>query len=216
VTCEEASLQFHTTCSKCFETYGVAFKDPDAFHDHNGGLKPRAKEDSGVPQQDEATTAYQHADESMHDAAAGAEASGVGGADAATQFFDIDIYKVGVKDAADVKVDKKQKRKEFIKTLNIEHCAILESNNADGHEEKCRLVSIGGVPLSKLLLSDLFLFCSTNSINGYRQMKKEEVAHLIAAKVLSKKIYASIGRLGMTMDRDGSVLAPAAETGVSE
>jgi hypothetical protein len=37
--CEEASIQFHTTCFKCFAKYGVAFKDPDAFHD--AGLQPK-------------------------------------------------------------------------------------------------------------------------------------------------------------------------------
>jgi hypothetical protein len=41
--------------------------------------------------------------------------------------------------------------------------------------------------------------------------KKEEVALLIAASVASDNIYASIGRLGMTMERDGPVAAGGAE-----
>jgi hypothetical protein len=65
------------------------------------------------------------------------------------------------------------------------------------------LVSIAGIPHSKLLLNDLMLFCATHKISGYRQKKKDEVALLIAARVNSDYIYASIGRLGMTQS-DGS------------
>jgi hypothetical protein len=64
---------------------------------------------------------------------------------------------------------------------------------------------IGAVPISKLLLNDVVFFWATNKISGYRQKKKEEVALPIAAKVASDNIYASIGRLGMTMERDGPV-----------
>jgi hypothetical protein len=72
------------------------------------------------------------------------------------------------------------------------------------------LISIAGIPLSKLLLNDLMLFCSTHKISGYRQKKKDEVSLLIAARVASDKIYASIGRLGMTRNancRDTTVVA---------
>ena len=30
-TCEDASIQYHTTCFKCFATYNATFKDPDDF-----------------------------------------------------------------------------------------------------------------------------------------------------------------------------------------
>jgi hypothetical protein len=110
--CEEASIQFHTTCFKCFAKYGVAFKDPDAFHD--AGLQPsRAKKTLAVPQQKQITA---HAEGSVH--GAGVE---VGACGAATALLEIDMYKVGVNDSAVVKLDKKNKRKEFIKTLTLSH-----------------------------------------------------------------------------------------------
>ena len=28
-TCEDASIQYHSTCFKCFATYNATFKDPD-------------------------------------------------------------------------------------------------------------------------------------------------------------------------------------------
>ncbi len=64
------------------------------------------------------------------------------------------------------------------------------------------LVSIAGFSLSKLLLSELQLFCASQKISGYRQKKKQEVAQLIAARVTSDNIYASIGRLGMQKAND--------------
>ena len=30
-TCEDASIQYHKTCFKCFATYNATFKDPDDF-----------------------------------------------------------------------------------------------------------------------------------------------------------------------------------------
>jgi hypothetical protein len=44
-------------------------------------------------------------------------------------------------------------------------------------------------------LNDLMLFCSTHKISGYRQKKKDEVSQLIAARVASDNINASIGCL---------------------
>jgi hypothetical protein len=29
--CEDASIQYHTTCFKCYATYNATFKDPDDF-----------------------------------------------------------------------------------------------------------------------------------------------------------------------------------------
>ena len=66
------------------------------------------------------------------------------------------------------------------------------------------LISIAGIPLSKLLLNDLMLFCSTHKISGYHQKKKDEVSLRIAARVASDKIHASIGRLGMTRNANWS------------
>jgi len=155
------SIQFHTTCFKCFAKYGVVFKDPDAFHD--AGLQPSRAKRNLVPQQQQSTA---HAEGSVH--GAGVEA-GTGGA--ATALLEIDMYKVSVKDSAVVKLDKKNKRKEFIKTLTLSHCTI-EKDADDG--DICQLVSIGAVPLSTLLLNELMFFCSTNKISGDRQKEKEE------------------------------------------
>ena len=72
----------------------------------------------------------------------------------------------------------------------------------DGANTTIALVSIAGISLSKLLLSELQLFCASQKISGYRQKKKQEVAQLIAARVTSDNIYASIGRLGMQKAND--------------
>ncbi len=42
------------------------------------------------------------------------------------------------------------------------------------------------------------LFCSTHKISGYQQKKKDEVSQLIAARVASDNINASIVCLWMT------------------
>ncbi len=107
------SIQFHTTCFKCFAKYGVVFKDPDAFHDAGLQSSPRAKRNL-VPQQQQITA---HAEGSVH--GAGVEA-GTGGA--ATVLLEIDMYKVSVKDSAVVKLNNKNKRKEFIKPLTLSEC----------------------------------------------------------------------------------------------
>jgi hypothetical protein len=75
------------------------------------------------------------------------------------------------------------------------------------------LVSIGGIPHSKLLLNDLMLFCATHKISGYRQKKKDEVLLLIAARVASDMIYASIGRRGMHDDKTSKDDGTTASTG---
>ena len=123
--CEEASIQFHTTCFKCFAKYGIAFKDPDAFHDAGQQLS-RAKGNL-VPQQQ--ITA--HAEDFVHGAAA---EPGAGGA---ATLLEIDMYKVGVKDSAVVKLDKKNKRKEFIKTLTLSHCTIEKDANGRDIQSAC-------------------------------------------------------------------------------
>jgi hypothetical protein len=107
------------------------------------------------------------------------------------------LYKVALNDSAMAKGDKVKKRRDFIRKLTLSQC-IVECNGATSV-----LVSIAGIPHSKLLLNDLMLFCATHKISGYRQKKKDEVALLIAACVTSENMYASIGRLGMTQS-DGS------------
>jgi hypothetical protein len=108
------------------------------------------------------------------------------------------LYKVALNDSAMAKADKMKKRRDFIRKLTLSQC-IVECDGATSV-----LVSIAGIPHSKLLLNNLMLFCATNKISGYhRQKTKDEVALLIAARVTSDNIYASIGRLGMAQS-DGS------------
>jgi hypothetical protein len=64
------------------------------------------------------------------------------------------------------KADKIKKRRDFIRKLTLLQCVV----ELDGTTSV--LVSIAGIPLSKLLLNDLMLFCSTHKISGYRQKKK--------------------------------------------
>ena len=187
--CEEASIQYHTTCFKCFAQYGIAFKDPEAFHAYQL-LKTKP------PDQEQASHAV--------------GAAPYMGIDTNVPALEIDTYKIGLKDSATLKIDKAKKRREFIKSLTLSQCTIEQEGDSS------LLVSIAGVPLSKLLLNDLMLFCATHKISGYRQKKKDEVALLIAAKIASDNIYASIGRLGMTVERDGSTAAVVATIGVGK
>ena len=63
--------------------------------------------------------------------------------------LEIDSYKIGLKDSATLKIDKAKKPREFIKALTFSQCTIEQEGDSS------LLVSIGGVPLSKLLLNDL-------------------------------------------------------------
>ncbi len=100
-------------------------------------------------------------------------------------------------DSAMAKADKIKKRRDFIRKLTLSQCVV----ELDGATSV--LISIAGIPLSKLLLN-LMLFCSSHKISGYRQKKKNEVSLLIAARVASDKIYAPIGCLGMTRNANCS------------
>ena len=111
------------------------------------------------------------------------------------------------KDSVITRTERNNKRRDFIKKMTLSQCVI--ENVPDGDNTNIlTLVSVAGVPLSKLLLSDLQFFCAAQKISGYRQKKKQEVAQLIAARVASDNIYASIGRLGMHACKAGSSLAP--------
>jgi hypothetical protein len=103
-------------------------------------------------------------------------------------------------DSVHSRTDKANKRRECIKKLTLSQCVV--EHVPDGANTTIALVSIAGISLSKLLLSELQLFCASQKISGYRQKKKQEVAQLIAARVTSDNIYASIGRLGMQKAND--------------
>jgi hypothetical protein len=204
--CEEATIQFHTTCFKCFAMYGVAFKDPEAFHAYQLLIKEPGHELAPHGAEDAAPDMLGDdmdipVDDTIRMLLGG---GGVGEATAGhantvnRRPLEIDMYKIGLKDSATLKIDKAKKRRDFIKGLTLAQCTIEQDGDSS------QLISIGAVPLSKLLLNDLMLFCATHKISGYRQKKKEEVALLIAAKIASDNIYASIGRLGMTMERDNA------------
>jgi len=196
--------------------YGVAFKDPEAFHayrlsrneppdhqqaSHAEDVNPAMGRDMDIPPAAEE-------DNSIRMLLVAPEApTGQEGEGATRPFVEIDMYKVGLKDSATLKIDKAKKRREFIKALTLSQCTIEQDGDLN------LLISIGAVPLSKLLLNDLMLFCATHKISGYRQKKKEEVALLIAARIASDSIYASLGRLGMTTESDNGASAASCAAG---
>jgi hypothetical protein len=59
------------------------------------------------------------------------------------------------------KADKIKKRRDFIRKLSLLQCVV----ELDGTTSV--LISIVGIPLSKLLLINLMLICSTHKISGY-------------------------------------------------
>jgi hypothetical protein len=63
------------------------------------------------------------------------------------------LYKVALKESALTKADKTKKRRDFIQKLTLSQCFV----ELDG-ETSVVLVSIAGIPHSKLLLNDLMLF----------------------------------------------------------
>jgi len=65
--------------------------------------------------------------------------------------------------SAIMRADKVKKRREFIKKLTLAQCEIENSAAANGGHY-VKLVSVGGIPLTKLLLSDLQLFCANQKI----------------------------------------------------
>ena len=93
-----------------------------------------------------------------------------------------DAFDAGDKASVSVppsRIEKTNKRRDYIKKLTLSQCIV--ENVPDGANTTVALVSIAGISLSKLLLSELQLFCASQKISGYRQKKKQEVAKLIAA-----------------------------------
>ena len=176
-TCEEASIKYQTTCFKCFARYSATFEDPEDF-DAWKIQHPEAQIEA-----DDDVHLLQSSNNQQH---------------SSQDIMHLGLYRVALKDSALAKADKTKKRRDFIQKLTLSQCVV----ELDG--ETSVLVSIAGIPHSKLLLNDLMLFCATHKISGYRQKKKDEVSLLIAARVASDNIYASIGRLGMTRNDDSS------------
>jgi len=141
--CEEASIQFHTTCFKCFAGHGMTFKDPETFQAYQL-FRKTSPDQQQVNQEDGAAP-----DASLDTAI--------------LVPLEIDTYKIGIKDSATLKIDKAKKHREFIKALTLSQCTIEQEGDSS------LLVSIGGVPLSRLLLNDPMLLCAMHKISGYRQ-----------------------------------------------
>jgi hypothetical protein len=74
-------------------------------------------------------------------------------------------------DSVHSRTDKVNKRQEYIKKLTLSQCVV--EHVPDGANTTIALVSTG-ISLSKLLLSELQLFCASQKISGYRQKKKRK------------------------------------------
>ena len=73
-----------------------------------------------------------------------------------------DFFDAGDKASVSVppsRIEKANKRRDFIKKLTLSQCFV--ENVPDGANTAGALVSIAGIPLSKLLLSELKLFCAS-------------------------------------------------------
>ncbi|KAI2508593.1 hypothetical protein MHU86_5885 [Fragilaria crotonensis] len=177
--CEDAGIFYHTTCFPCFAKHKRAFESPDDFQHHLSVIASADRQEVSAPSM--AVVTQQVMDGDFEDIIDGGHTPG---------------------DPVATRTDKANKRREFIKKLTLSQC-VLE-NVPDGANTTLALVSIAGISVSKLLLSELQLFCASQKISGYRQKKKQEVAQLIAARVTSDNIYASIGRMGMQKANDSS------------
>ena len=67
-------------------------------------------------------------------------------------------------DSVPTRTDKANKRREYIKKLTLSQCIV--EHVPDGANTTIALVSIAGISLSKLLLSELHLFCASQKISG--------------------------------------------------
>jgi hypothetical protein len=174
--CEDASILYHTTCCyTCFARYKKTFKNPESFWRF---IAAAEKDD------------LQNDDEEGHLGGAASSTSIDEEVDVVAPVSNMDL-------SAIMRADKVKKRREFIKKLTLAQCEIENSAAANGGHY-VKLVSVGGILLTKLLLlSNLRLFCAAHKISGYLQKKKEKASQLIAARVALDNIYASIGRLGM-------------------
>lgn len=213
-TCEDAGILYHTTCFKCFALYDTTFKDPDDFRSRKTTLQQDFTA-AAAPQRLATSTSTFMIEDTAERPPQGRresflEADGANDKDVAIlpglQEHQFDLYKAAVSDSVTEKAQKAKKRQEFIRKLTLSQCVV----EVDGTSSV--VVSIAGIPLSKLLLNDLMSFCSTHKIKGYRQKKKDEVSRLIAARVASDNIYASIGYLGMKC----SAVVPSTSTAVKK
>jgi hypothetical protein len=66
------------------------------------------------------------------------------------------MYKVGVKDSAVVKLDKKNKGKEFIKMLTLSHCTIEKDADGGGfhYQSYCLMISCSSALQTRFLDTD--------------------------------------------------------------
>lgn len=223
--CEDAGILYHTTCFKCFALYDTTFKDPDDFDDFRSRTTTLQQDfTAAAATQRLATSTASTSTFMIEDTAEcppqGRRESPFLEADAGAkndkdvtilpglQEHQFDLYKAAVSDSVTEKTQKAKKRQEFIRKLTLSQCVV----EVDAGTSTRVLVSIAGIPLSKLLLNDLMSFCSTHKIKGYRQKKKDEVSRLIAARVASDNIYASIGYLGMKC----SAVVPSTSTAVKK
>jgi hypothetical protein len=63
------------------------------------------------------------------------------------------------------RIEKANKRQDYIKKLTLSECIV--ENAPDGAKTTLALVSIAGISLSKLSLSELQLLCASQKISGY-------------------------------------------------
>jgi hypothetical protein len=74
-----------------------------------------------------------------------------------------------------MRADKIKKRREFIKKVKLAQCEI-ENCAADDGLHYVKLVSVGEILLTKLLLSDLQLFCATHNIWSSSEKEGRRIA----------------------------------------
>ena len=152
-TCEEASIQYQTTCFKCFARYSATFEDPEDFD----AWKIQHPEELVFEAADDDVHLLQSSINQQH----------------SQDIMQFGLYKVALKDSALTKADKTKKRRDFIQKLTLSQCVV----ELDG--ETSVLVSIAGIPHSKLLLNDLMLFCAMHKISGYRQKRRMKCHFLL-------------------------------------
>jgi hypothetical protein len=120
---------YHTTCYTCFAHYKKTFKNSESFRRFIAAAEKDDLHDD---------------DEEEH----------LGGAASTSIDEEVDVAPVSNMDSSIMGADKVKKRREFIKKLTLAQCEIENSTAANG-ELHVKLVSAGGIPLTKLLLSDL-------------------------------------------------------------
>jgi hypothetical protein len=194
---------YQTTCFQCFARYKKCFESPQVFRNSmsgGGGVCDQASEDilQAVNAQlvDTQLLINEAEEEEMIDVVV-LDGAVEGRVDDAEEEQEVPFAIIS-KDSIITRTEKNKKRRDFLKKLTLNQCVIENLPDGDNTRTPPMLVSVGGIPLSKFLLSDLQFFCAAQKISGYRQKKKLEVSQLIAARVASDHIYASLGpRFGM-------------------